>query len=354
MNLDWSDEQAMLRASVARFLEREHGAGTLWAQFADLGWLALPLPAAHGGFGATMVDVGLVMEGLGRARRVEPYLSTVVLAAGLIERVGTPEQQAQLLPKIAAGSLRIADATAAPPAGARAPCAARREGGAWRLSGDLLAHDGPACDQLLTIAKLPEGGRGAFLLRRDAAGVEAQPFPTLDGRAACIIRLHDAAPAAWLGGAPIADEAVARAAGRAVAAACAEAVGSIRYLVDGTVAYAKTRVQFGRPIGDNQVVKHRLVDMLVACEEARAITLRALLLCEGDGGDVACAGARLKVARCASAVAEQAIQLHGAMGVTEELEVGHHVKRLLAFDMRLGTSRQHLQRRIQAIAEAWP
>jgi alkylation response protein AidB-like acyl-CoA dehydrogenase len=349
MNLAFSEEQSMLRDSVGRFFERDHAPGTLWPQFAEMGWLAIPLGEAHGGLGGSMVDVGIVMEGLGRARSKEPFLSTVVLAAGLVERLGTVAQCAELLPRIADGSLRMAVAMEPSPGSRSGPCFANRHEGGFRLNGELLAHDGPSRDAVLVIASMDEATQGVFLLRRESAGVQEQAFPTLDGRPACILHFDNAVPEQWLGERAVPPAAIERECNRAVAAACAEAVGSIRTLVDTTVAYAKTRVQFGRPIGENQVVKHRLVDMLVQAEEARAITLRALLLCEGEGGDAATSGARLKVARCAAAVAEQAIQLHGAMGVTEELDVGDHVKRLLAFEMRLGSQRHHMERRVRAL-----
>jgi hypothetical protein len=301
------------------------------------------------------VDAGIVLEGLGRKCISEPYVTTVVFAGGLIERLGSPTQKNSLLPAVAAGSMRISVASGPPPFHGPKGCVAGLEAGRWRVTGNLLAHDGPSCESFLVLAQLqtePTGTEGLFLLRRGAPGLTEEAFPTLDGRPACVLRMEGVPVEDWVGQKAIDADAVAREMNRAVAASCAEAVGSIQCLLDTTVAYARTRAQFGRVIAENQVVKHRLVDMQMHCEEARAITLRALLLCENDPGGLAASGARLKVARCGAAVGELAIQLHGAMGMTEELEVGQHVKRLLAFDMRLGTHRHHLRRRMAAAKAA--
>lgn len=376
MDLGYSESQRMLRDSVDRFVERDYPyathrriAGTperfdpqVWATMARLGWLGLSLPVAHGGAGGDAVDVGLVAEGLGRGLVLEPFASTVLLCGGLIDRIGTAAQRARWLPPIAAGELRLAFAHAEPATRwERAPQGTRavRTAGGWRLDGAKQAvADAPGADRLVVTATVEgESGEpriGAFVVPANAPGVQAMPYETVDGRRAANLRFEAVGLAedADLTGGADAVSAIGAVLDAAIAAACADAIGCLKVLVGQTVAYAKQRVQFGQPIAVNQALRHRMVDMSVHTEEAAALALRAALLADAPAAERARAAslAKIRVGRAARFVSEGAMQIHGAMGVTDELNVGAYVKRLLAFEMSLGTAADH-QRRLVDLRE---
>jgi len=372
MNLSWSEEHRMLKASVERFAVQRYTAevrrrvladdtrfdADVWRDLAAYGWLALCVPEAHGGVGGSAVDVSLIAEGLGKALVLEPYLPTAVVAARLIGATGTADQCERLLPRIAAGDVRIAFAHEEPQQ-ARAECAvrtiARRAGDGWTLSGSKLqVVDGVHADVLLVSARIErDGQRGelaVFAVPENAVGLHRTPFETIDGRIACHLTLQQVrlASDARLGDA-CAEPAVAAALDAGIAALCAEAVGAMQALLDATLDYSRTREQFGQPLSANQVVRHRLVDMAIACEEARAMALLAAITVDGEpqARSSAASGARLKIARAGRFVAEQAVQLHGAMGVTEELSIGALMKRLMFCSALFGTPEYHLERRAQ-------
>ncbi|HMN79604.1 MAG TPA: acyl-CoA dehydrogenase [Burkholderiaceae bacterium] len=381
MDLNYSEEQTLLRHSVERFVAERYDFATrrriaalpnrfdepTWRAMAEFGWLALPLPQAHGGLDGSAVDVGIVAEGLGRGLVLEPFVSSVVLGGGLLARLGGEAQRARWLPQLAAGRWRPVFAHLEPgqPAGAVPALRATVAGSGWRLDGrKAMAFDAPSADAFLVSARLGdddagrEGARGSariavFVVPRGTAGIAEQRFELVDGR--CASQLEFAGcelPAdALLDGPSAADAgaAIDEALDHATAAMCAEAVGCMTVLLDATVAYTKTRVQFGQPIAANQVLKHRMVDMATHCEESRAIALRAALRCDMPGLPAAeraraVSGAKLKIAQGARFVGENAVQLHGAMGVTDELNVGAYLKRLVAFETMWGTTAEHMAR----------
>lgn len=369
MDLTPSDEQRLLRESADRFIAetyttklREQNAKepfgfseAIWKQFADLGWLALPLPEAHGGIGGGAIEVGILMEAFGRGLVSEPYLSTVVLGAGLVAEHGRDEQKAALLPQIAEGTLRLAFAHAERAARAdlsRVDTTARKDGDHYVLDGAKVAVlDGAAADQLIVSARLANNGSGSlrlFLVPRDAAGLTLADYPRLGGGRACNLTLENVrVPAdAMLGADTDAYSAIEAVVDRALAAMSAEAVGMMQTLTDKTLDYTKVRKQFGRPLAANQVVRHRLTDMSVQVDEARSMALRAALKAEAAAAERgrACSGAKAKIGKGARFVAEQSVQLHGGMGVTEELDVGAYFKRLLAFETLFGGSTHHYRR----------
>lgn len=369
MDLTPSDEQRLLRESADRFIAetyttklREQNAKepfgfseAIWKQFADLGWLALPLPEAYGGIGGGPIEVGILMEAFGRGLVSEPYLSTVVLGAGLVAEHGRDEQKAALLPSVAEGTLRLAFAHAERAARAdlaRVDTTARKDGDQYVLDGAKVAVlDGASADQLIVSARLASNGSGSlrlFLVPRDAAGLTLADYPRLGGGRACNLTLQGVrVPAdAMLGAGGDAYPAVEAVVDRALAAMSAEAVGMMQTLTDKTLDYTKVRKQFGRPLAANQVVRHRLTDMSVQVDEARSMALRAALKTEADAAERgrACSGAKAKIGKGARFVAEQSVQLHGGMGVTEELDVGAYFKRLLAFETLFGGSPHHYRR----------
>ena len=367
MDLTESDEQRLLRDSAARFISdtyttklREKNASeplgfsaAIWKQFADLGWLALPIAEDHGGLGGNAVDVGILMESFGKGLVSEPYLATVILGAGLIAEAGSPAQQAALLPKVADGTLHLAFAHAERAARsdlAHVETTAMRDGNGWRLDGKKIAVlDGRAAQHIIVSARIKDGANtlALFLVEPNAKGVTLQDYPRLGGGQGCNLTLANLQVAndARLGDTD-AMPAIEAVTDRALAALSAEAVGIMQTLLDKTLDYTKIRKQFGKPLSSNQVIRHRLVDMSVACDEARSMALRAAMLADAEPTERgrAASGAKAKIGKGARFVAEQSVQCHGAMGVTDELDIGAYFKRLLAFEALFGGTTHHYRR----------
>jgi alkylation response protein AidB-like acyl-CoA dehydrogenase len=371
MDLTLSDEQRLLRESVERFVGETYNAdhrkklandplgfsAEIWKQFAELGWLALPIPETYGGLGGGAVEIGILMEAFGRGLVSEPYLSTVVIGAALIAECGSEAQKQALLPAIADGSLYLAFAHSERTARfdlAEVAASARRTPDGWTLNGSKVAVlDGSAAGQIIVSARIAAdngaGGKlGLFLVPAGASGLVKRDFPRLGGGRACNLELRDVRlPAdALLGDGKDALPAIEAVVDRAMAALGAEAVGIMQTLLDQTLEYTKIRKQFGQPLSANQVIRHRLADMAMNCDEARSMALRAALMVDAEpvARSRAASGAKAKIGKCARFVAEQSVQLHGAMGVTEELDIGSYFKRLLAFDTLFGGSAHHYRR----------
>jgi len=371
MDLTLSDEQRLLRESVDRFIagsynadHRRRAAGdprgfspAIWKQFAELGWLALPIAEAHGGLGAGAVETGILMEAFGRGLVTEPYLATVVLSAGLIAECGSEAQKQALLPGVADGSLMMAFAHSERAARfdlAHVETTARQTADGWQLEGHKIAVlDGHAAGQIIVSARVADA-KGApsklclFLAPAGTTGISLRDYPRLGGGRACSVDLTNVRlPAdALLGDGSDALPKIETMIDRALAALGSEAVGIMQIMFDMTLEYTKVRQQFGRPLSANQVIRHRLADMAMQCDEARSIALRAALMADAEPVERgrAASGAKAKIGRCARFVAEQSIQLHGGMGVTEELDIGLYFKRLLAFDTLFGGSAHHYRR----------
>jgi alkylation response protein AidB-like acyl-CoA dehydrogenase len=371
MDLTLSDEQRLLRESVDRFIAETYTADRrrrnaseplgfsleIWKQFADLGWLALPIDEAYGGLGAGAVETGVVMEAFGRGLVSEPYLATVVIGAALISECGSEPQKQAILPKIADGSLHLAFAHSERAARfdlAHVETSATKTPDGWRLDGHKTAVlDGNAAGKIIVSARVvsDDGTPGKmclFLVPSRTAGLSLRDYSRLGGGRACNADLRDVrVPAdALLGDGSDSLPKIECVVDRALAALGAEAVGIMQIMFDMTLEYTKIRQQFGRPLSANQVIRHRLADMAMQCDEARSMALRAALmtLAEPVARGRAASGAKAKIGKCARFVAEQSVQLHGAMGVTEELGIGSYFKRLLAFDTLFGGSAHHYRR----------
>jgi alkylation response protein AidB-like acyl-CoA dehydrogenase len=371
MDLTLSDEQRLLRESVDRFIAETYDADhrrrvaadplgfspEIWKTFAELGWLALPVDEAYGGLGGGAIETGILMEAFGRGLVTEPYLSTVVIGAALISECGSEERKQAILPKVADGSLRLAFAHSERSARfdlAEVSTTARRTADGWRLDGHKTAVlDGNAADDIIVSARLA-GGDGAlgklclFLVPAGTTGLGLRDYPRLGGGRACNVDLAGVqlAADALLGDGGDVLPKIECVVDRALAALGAEAVGIMQIMLDMTLDYTKIRKQFGRPLAANQVIRHRLADMAMQCDEARSIALRAALMADAEpvARGRAASGAKAKIGKCARFVAEQSVQLHGAMGVTEELDIGSYFKRLLAFDTLFGGSAHHYRR----------
>jgi alkylation response protein AidB-like acyl-CoA dehydrogenase len=371
MDLALSDEQRLLRESVDRFIAETYDADhrrrvaadplgfspEIWKNFADLGWLALPIDEAHGGLGGGAIETGILMEAFGRGLVTEPYLSTVVIGAALIAECGSDAQKQAILPKVADGSLRLAFAHSERAARfdlADVNTTARRTPGGWRLDGHKTAVlDGNAADYIIVSARLAndDGAPGKlclFLVPSGTTGLSLRDYSRLGGGRACNLDLAGVqlAADALLGDGSDVLPKIECVVDRALAALGAEAVGIMQIMLDMTLDYTKIRKQFGRPLAANQVIRHRLADMAMQCDEARSMALRAALMVDAEpvARGRAASGAKAKIGKCARFVAEQSVQLHGAMGVTEELEIGSYFKRLLAFDTLFGGSAHHYRR----------
>jgi alkylation response protein AidB-like acyl-CoA dehydrogenase len=370
MDLTPSDEQRLLRESADRFVSETYTADhrrriaseplgfstKIWQQFAELGWLAMPIAEDHGGLGGGAIEIGILMEAFGRGLVSEPYLSTVVIGASLISECGTEAQKQALLPKIADGSLVLAFAHSERQARfdlADVRTTAKKTANGWRLDGNKTSVlDGNAAAQIIVSARVDDGTGAArlslFLVPQAVRGLTARDFPRLGGGRACNLDLRDVQlPAdALLGDGTDALPAIEAVVDRAMAALGAEAVGIMQTLLDQTLEYTRIRKQFGRPLSANQVIRHRLADMAMQCDEARSMALRAALMADAEpvARSRAASGAKAKIGQCARFVAEQSVQLHGAMGVTEELDIGSYFKRLLAFDTLFGGSAHHYRR----------
>ena len=383
MDFDFTEEQRLLQDSVVRFLEKNYSFETrreivasrvgyspvAWEGLASLGMLGVPVPADRGGFGGGGVETMIVMEALGRHLSVEPYLGTVVMAASCVATVGTAEQKDYLLPLVMDGSMRLACGFGEP--GSRydlnhVETTAREDGGFWVLNGSksVVMH-GAVADLLIVSARTAGGptdreGVSLFFVNPGEDGVSGREYPTYDGMRAADIGFEDVRVSgdSLIGvagnGLPIIELTV----DRAIAALCAEAVGIMEALNAATLDYLKTRQQFGVPIGRFQALQHRMVDMLMHCEQARSMALLAAVKVD-DPNPVerrrAVSAAKELVGRASRAVAQEAIQLHGGMGMTDELIVGHYVKRLTAIDTTFGDADHHLERFAlagSAVAEA--
>lgn len=366
MDLRYDTEHVILRDSAEKFLGERYDYRThqeiaaseagfsreLWGEFAKLGWLGLPFAPEDGGTGGGAVELSILMEAFGRHLVIEPYLATVVLGGGLIAAIASPAERQALLPAVMEGHSLLAFAHAE----RAAPTQARRTHEGFVLQGaKTTVLGGAMADTLLLSARLDGDKVGVFVVPRQTRGLTLRPYRMLDGSRAADLELTDAAlpSSALLGGNEDAGSAVEAVLQRAIAALSADAVGAIAAMVKATVDYAKTRVQFGQPIANFQALQHRMVRMKIKEEEARAAALFATLSLDGVPHMRARAihGAKAKVGRCARAVHQEAIQLHGAIGTTGELALGGYARRLLAYELLFGATREHLARYGTIIAD---
>ncbi len=367
MDFDLSDEQRLLKDSVDRFIADKYGfearrlyraepggwSRAAWAQMAELGLLGLPFSEADGGFGGGPTETAIVMEAFGRGLVVEPYLATAVIGAALLRHVATPEQRARLVPEIAAGERALAYAQVERQSRYSLndiKTKAVRSGDGWALTGaKSLVLSGDTADTLLVTARTDgderaRHGIGLFLVEAEAKGVSRRGYPTQDGLRAAEIEF-DAAPAEALGDPGEALPGLEWAQDEMLAALAAESVGVMQAMLDMTADYLKTRKQFGKPIGDNQALQHRAVDMYVSLEQARSMSIFATMMASNETvieRQRAMHAAKVQIGRSGRHIGQEAVQMHGGIGMTMEYAVGHFFKRMTMIERGFGDTETHL------------
>lgn len=372
MDFSFSDEQQQLRDSLRRYLAKEyafearrkiiHGAGMsdkAWAGFAELGLLGVPVPEEHGGFGGSGVDLLVVMEELGRGLVVEPYLATAVLGAALLRfgaNAGGGAHARALLPRVADGSLKLAAALTERQSRHElfnVACTATVQGGGHMLNGakTMVLHGAQADSIIISArsrgAQRDTAGLTLFVIGRDAPGLAVSDYRTIDGMRAADLTLVNVAVAAdaVLGAPGEAWGVIERAAEIGIVALVAEAVGAMDALQEATLEYLKTRQQFGMPIGRFQVLQHRAVEMFMEIEQARSLAYLAAVKLDGDDARErarAVHAAKARAGRAIKFVGQSAIQMHGGMGMTDELPASHWFKRISMIEATLGDTDHHL------------
>jgi alkylation response protein AidB-like acyl-CoA dehydrogenase len=356
-----ADDRNLLGESVQRFAEKEYtrefrrdvlsGAKgyspEIWAQMGELGLLGLAVPAAQGGSGGSMQELGLVMEVVGRHLMMEPYLETAVVCAPLVAQLD-PDGQVVDLGEVMAGGRILALAHSEPQLGfARSPIATRVESsaaGARIFGRKSFVLGGPVAQDLLVTALDEDGRLGVFAVSPEDKGLRMRSFRSVDGRWVADLELEGAAGKRL--GEDDAQPAVDQALDRAMIAVGFEAVGSMQLLVDETRQHIKTRRAFGGTLSQFQVLRHRVVDMFVLAEEAAAIVLAAAEAVERQAPEGArlAAAAKVHVSRAGRFVSESAVQLHGGLGVSDEMFVSHHFKRLMMIEALQGDGDHNLDR----------
>jgi len=376
MDFNLSEEQTALKDSLAKFIDRDYSFDARWKvlrseggwsrehwnQLAEIGLMALPVAEADGGLGGSGVDTMLVMEELGRGLLLEPYLGCAIIPAALIRAAGGDAQRAALSEGLASGETLYAFAHTEP--GQRyerdgATLSAASQGAGFVLNGNKVSVLGGDCaDQLIVSAQVAgDSGPSLFVVPATAAGVKRFGYPMQDAQRGADVAFAnvEVGADALLGERGQAQAAIDYALDVACAALCAEAVGAMAELHKITVEYLKTRKQFGRPIGMNQALQHRAVDMLMHVEMSRSMAMEAAVAC--DNGNAAArakaiSAAKTLVSQGCRYVGQNAVQLHGGIGVTDELNTSHYFKRLTMISVTFGDADWHLARYGDALLAA--
>ncbi len=371
MDFSFSEEQTLLRNMVQSFVQDNYDFDSRmkiirsedgwsrdnWKQFGELGLLAAPFPEALGGLDGGPIETMIIMEEFGRGLVTEPYIPTVVLCGGILNRHGSDAQKEEHLPTLLTGDKVWALGYAEPQSRfnlADVQCSAKKDGDDYVLNGaKAVVVGGPWADMLIVSARLSgeqrdQDGIGLFIVDKSAAGVSAQDYPTVDGGRASEIVLENVrvSGTALIGDAKSGFDILEEAVDYGIGALCGEAIGQMKCLHDATVEYCKTRKQFGVPIGSFQVLQHRMVDMFMEYEQSVSMTYMVNMKL-GEARDArvkSASGAKVQIGKSGRFVGQQAVQLHGGMGMTEELNVGHYFKRLTMIDTLFGNVDHHLRR----------
>ena len=371
MDFNFNEEQTLIQSQVAQFIQRDYEwekrqvlvasdlgfSSENWKTFAELGWLGISLSEKSGGFGGSALESMIIMEEFGKGLVVEPFLETVILCAGLIDSCGNEEQKADLLGPVISGEMHLALGFTEPQSRfnlADVTTEAKKKNGDYLVSGfKSVVMNGPNADKLIISARTSgkqddKEGISLFVIDRNLEGVSLRNYPTVDGRRASEVTLENVIiPSSSL----LSEEGkgfqhLEGAIDRATLAICAEAVGAMEVLYKTTVEYTKTREQFGQAIGKFQVLQHRMVDMFMEYEQSKSLLYMATIKNVEGSKDAkkAISGLKYQVGKAAKFIGQQSVQLHGGMGVTEELNVGHFFKRLTTIITIFGNTDYHLKR----------
>ena len=372
MDFSFSDEQTLLKESVSRFITNDYGfesrqkhsrsdAGYSlenWQTFAELGWLGVPFSENHGGFGGGAVETMLMMEEFGKGLVVEPYLATVVACGSALNGFGSEDQKSSFIPEIIDGSKLWALAFAEPQGRfnlADLTTTATASNGSYLLSGHKsVVINGPNANFFIVSVRTSgeqrdETGVSLFIIPSDAKGLSRRDYPTVDGQRASELILDNVEldEASRLGEEGQGLNILQQAIDFATLAIGSEAVGCMEVLYKDTVEYCKNREQFGQPIGKFQVLQHRMVDMFMEHEQSKSLMFMAAMRWdEGYGAEAqkAVSAFKVQVGKSGKFVGQSAVQLHGGMGMTDELNIGHYFKRLTIIDTMFGNVDHHLKR----------
>ena len=367
MNFEYNEEQQQFADSVQKFLVGTYGfeqrkeilqsatglSESLWRSLAEMGLTSISVPETEGGFGGGALDLMAPMEACGEALVVEPLIDNIGLAGRLIARLGSSEQRSTLLPALMEGSQRFAFASLEP--GRRYELqpvltTAKPQGDGWAIQGQKCIVIGAPSAHQLVVSAQTDAGPTLFLVDPSAPGVELNPSRTADGQRSADVRFTAVklGADALLGKPGEALPWIEEAVDFATALLCADAIGAMKYANEATLEYVKTRKQFGVPIASFQVLQHRMVEMMIACEQARSMSI--LAASKVDAGAQpnerkrAVSMALVKIADSARQISQESVQLHGGMGMTEELKISHTFRRLTMIGQRFGDADHHLER----------
>ncbi len=372
MDLSYSDEQKQIKEGVERFVREQYAFETRrkiaasekgwlpenWAKFAELGWLGMSFSEADGGFGGGAIETMIAMEAFGSGLVLEPYLPTVVMGGGLLAAGGSAAQKEALLAPMIAGEKQFAVAYVEKQARfnlADVAVAAKKDGAGYAISGHKgVVYNAASADTIFVTARTAGGQRDekgitVFAVDAKAQGITRRDYPTQDALRASELTFDNVKVGA--------DSVVGKVDGgyalfegvidRSIVALCAEAVGCMDAINKATLEYIKTRKQFGVPIGKFQVLQHRMVDCFTNAQEARSMTLMAALKIDDADATVrkkAASGAKVQIGKSGKFCGQSAVQMHGGMGVTDELSVSHYFKRLTMIETLFGNQQHHLSR----------
>ena len=371
MDFSLSEEQQLLKDSITQFIDKDYlfdvrqknikselgYSSDFWKTFADLGWLGMPFSEADGGYNGGPIDLMVIMESLGRGLVVEPYIPNVVLAGGLISRLGNDEQKTNFLPKIISGEIQMSLAFAEPQSRFNLSdviTTAKKDGEKYILDGyKAVVMNGPSSDTLIVVARtsgaqLEEKGLSLFLVDPSAKGVSLRNYSNVDGSKASEVTLEgvEVSSSSLLGEEGNIYSVLEEVIDLATLAISAEAVGIMEKMNEITLEYTKTREQFGETLSSFQALQHRMVDTFMAYEQTKSLLLMcaAKLTDKADDATKAVSALKYQVGIAAKQVGEESVQLHGGMGVTDETNIGHFFKRLTTIRAIFGNTDYHLKR----------
>lgn len=369
MEFTFSEEQNLLRESVRRFVENNYGLETRikqsgegdgfsrehWKTFAELGWLALPFAEEDGGIDGSAVETSIIMEEFGKGLVLEPYLATIIMAGTALRTAANAEQKEKYIADIIEGKLLASFAFVEKAARYNldfVETRAEKNGDNFVISGTKsMVYNANVADFIIVVARTSgdtadEKGLSLFIVPTDSQGLSLENYPTVDGYQASEVKLDnvEVPGSSLLGEQDQGLDILKTVMDEAIIAVCSEAVGAMELLYKDTVEYTKQRVQFDHPLSDFQVLKHRMVDMFIETEQSRSLLMKATqeMAEESENARKTIHGLKVMIGSAGKFVGENAVQLHGGMGVTEELRVGHYFKRLTVINTLFGNADYHL------------